>query len=189
MRVQFSSVPWPIGSLGGHDRWFSKDPHPVFSAGGHCEQFWHGQKCPLFDVVHPAFPLPTMLSPILPRALKDGFGEAIVACDMPEPCSKFPSLYTGMIRTGFTRPRLPFFLTHFVGIGPFLPFPWQGTTDTEIWVRSAKNLEPTQVLPFKAWSKSENNHACLTYSHVFLPFRFILSLIHLTPSPPPPLQI
>ena len=28
--------------------------------------------------------------PTLDGALKDGFGEAVVACDMPEPC-KFPS--------------------------------------------------------------------------------------------------
>ena len=32
-----------------------------------------------------------MASPILQGALKDGFGEAVVACDMPGPC-KFPSL-------------------------------------------------------------------------------------------------
>ena len=63
----------------------------MFSAGGLCEQFWHGLGCPLFDVVHPAFPLPTTASPTLKGALKDGFGEAVVACDMPEPC-KFPSL-------------------------------------------------------------------------------------------------
>ena len=30
-------------------------------------------------------------SPTLHGALKDGFGEAVMACDMPEPC-KFPSL-------------------------------------------------------------------------------------------------
>ena len=40
--VQFSSVPWPIGSSGGHEGRFSRDPRPVFSAGGHCKQFWHG---------------------------------------------------------------------------------------------------------------------------------------------------
>ena len=44
-----------------------------------------------FDVVHPAFPLLTTASPTLQGVLKDGFGEAVVACDMPEPC-KFPSL-------------------------------------------------------------------------------------------------
>ena len=53
----------------------------------------HDQGCPLFDVVHPAFPLPTTASPTLQSAQKDGFGEAVVACDMPEPC-KFPSLDT-----------------------------------------------------------------------------------------------
>ena len=41
--VQFSAVPWKMGLLGG----------------GPCEQFWQGQGCPLFDVVHPAFPLLT----------------------------------------------------------------------------------------------------------------------------------
>ena len=46
----FSSVPWPIGSSGGHEGWFSRDPLPVFSAEGPCEQFWHGQGCPLFDL-------------------------------------------------------------------------------------------------------------------------------------------
>ena len=46
---------------------------------------------PLFDVAHPAFPLPTTASPTLQGALKDGFGKAVVACDMPQPC-KFPSL-------------------------------------------------------------------------------------------------
>ena len=45
----------------------------------------------LFDVVHPAFPLPTTASPTLQDALKYGFGEAVVACDMPEPY-RFPFL-------------------------------------------------------------------------------------------------
>ena len=43
------------------------------------------------DVVHAAFPLPTTASPFLQGAMKDGFGEVVVACDKPEPC-KFPSL-------------------------------------------------------------------------------------------------
>ena len=63
-----------------------------FSAGGPGEQFWHGQGRPLFDVVHPAFHLPTTASPTLQGALGDGFGEAVVAdvaCDMPEACT-FP---------------------------------------------------------------------------------------------------
>ena len=42
---------WPIGSSGGHEGRFSRDLLPVFSAGGPCEQFWHGQGCPVFDVV------------------------------------------------------------------------------------------------------------------------------------------
>ena len=46
-----------------------------FSAGGPCEQFWHGQGCPLFDFVHAAFPLPTTALLTLQGALKDGFGE------------------------------------------------------------------------------------------------------------------
>ena len=66
----------------------SRDPLPVFPARSPCEQFWPGQGCPLFGVVHPAFPLPT-----LQGALKDGFREAVVACDMPEP-RKIPSLHS-----------------------------------------------------------------------------------------------
>ena len=77
-------------SSGEHEGRFSKDPLPHFSAGGPGEQFWHGQGCPLLDVVHPAFLLPTTLSSTLQGALKNGFGEAVVVCDMPEPCN-FPS--------------------------------------------------------------------------------------------------
>ena len=39
----------------------------------------------------PAFPLLTMALPILQGALNYGFGEAVMACDMPKP-SKFPLL-------------------------------------------------------------------------------------------------
>ena len=45
----------------------------------------------VFDVVHPAFPMPTTALPALHDALKDGFEEAVMVCDMPEPC-QFPSL-------------------------------------------------------------------------------------------------
>ena len=45
-------------------------------------------------LVHPAFPLPSTASPTLQGALKDGFGEAVVVRDMPEPC-EFPSLSGG----------------------------------------------------------------------------------------------
>ena len=40
-----------------------------------------GKGCPLFDVVHPTFPLPTMVLPTLQGALKNGFEEAVMACD------------------------------------------------------------------------------------------------------------
>ena len=85
--IQYSDT----GSSGGLEGRFSRDSLPVFSAGGPCEQLWHGQGCPLFVVVHAAFPLPTTASPTLKCALKNGFGEAVVARDMPELC-KFPSL-------------------------------------------------------------------------------------------------
>ena len=89
--VQFNSVPCQIWSSGGHEGRFSRDPLPVFSARGPCEKVWNGQGCPLFDVVHPAFPLPTTALPTLQGVLKDGFGEAVVACDMPEPCTELHS--------------------------------------------------------------------------------------------------
>ena len=57
---------------------------PVFFAGGPREQLWHGQGRPLFEALHPAFPLPTTASPTLHSSLKDGFGEALVACGMPD---------------------------------------------------------------------------------------------------------
>ena len=63
----------------------------MFSAGGPCEQFRDGQGCPLFDDVHPAFPLPTTAPPTHQGALKDGFGGPVMTCDIPEP-RKFPSL-------------------------------------------------------------------------------------------------
>ena len=55
-----------------------------------CEQFWHGQRCSLLGVVHPAFPLPTAASLPLKTDLEDGFG-AVVVCDMSKAC-KFSSL-------------------------------------------------------------------------------------------------
>ena len=36
--------------------------------------------------VHPAFPLFTTASPTLQGAMKDGVGEAVMPCDMSEPC-------------------------------------------------------------------------------------------------------
>ena len=90
--VQFSTVLRPIGSWGRGGGGMRDDSAEALlqSQGGPCEQFWHGQGCPLMDVVHPAFPLSTMAPPTLHDALKDGFREAVVACDIPEPCM-FPS--------------------------------------------------------------------------------------------------
>ena len=85
-----------IGSSGGHEGRFNRGPVPVFSAGGPCEQFWHGQGCPLFDVVHPVFPRPTTASPTLQGAVKDGFEEVVVVFDMPEPCKFLVSSMTGL---------------------------------------------------------------------------------------------
>ena len=86
--VQFSSVQ-SLDQL-GRRRDMTDDSAEMlfqsFSAGGPCQQFWHGQGRPLFDVVHPAFLLPTMVLPTLQGVLKDGSGEAVVACDMLEPC-------------------------------------------------------------------------------------------------------
>ena len=67
---------------GGHDKTIQQRFSSVFPAGGYCERFWRGQGCPHFDDVHPAVPLPTTASPALQSALKDGLGEAVVACDM-----------------------------------------------------------------------------------------------------------
>ena len=84
-RDHFSSVqsldrmgrPRGGGGDGGHDRRFGGHFPPVFSVGGHCEQFWHGQECPLFEFVHPAFPPPTTSSSTFQGALKDGCGELV----------------------------------------------------------------------------------------------------------------
>ena len=92
MYTKFSSfLPLTDWVVGGHEGRFSRDPLPVFYAGDPCGQFWHGQGCPLFDVVHPAFPLPTTASSTLEGALKNDSGEVVVACDMPE-SRKFSSL-------------------------------------------------------------------------------------------------
>ena len=81
--------------VGGNEGRFSRDPLPVFSAEGPCEQFWYGQGCPLFHVFHLAFHRRPRRRP---PALKNGFGEAVVACDKPEAC-KFPSLDSCQKRT------------------------------------------------------------------------------------------
>ena len=59
--------------------------------------FRHRKGRPLFDFVHPAFPLPTTSSPTVQGALDDSFGEAVVARNMPEPC-EFLSLDSSQTR-------------------------------------------------------------------------------------------
>ena len=82
-----------VQSLGRLDRRedirFSRDPLPVLSARGHGNQFWHRQGCSLFDVGHPAFPLPTTASPTLQDSLKGWVRGAVLA---PERLSLAPSL-------------------------------------------------------------------------------------------------
>ena len=51
-----------------------------------------------FVVFHSALPLLTALSPTLQDAPEDGFGEAVLAFDMPEPC-RFHTLVTDMARS------------------------------------------------------------------------------------------
>ena len=86
--VQFSPLTdWVVGGGGGYEGRFSRDLLPVFYTGGSLEQFWHGQGCPFFGVVHPAFLLATTAATTLQGALKGGFGEAVVACDVPELCN------------------------------------------------------------------------------------------------------
>ena len=66
-----------LGLRGGHDILFSRYHLSVFSASGLCEQFWHGQACPLFDIVHLAFSLLIVALLTLQGALKDDFGELL----------------------------------------------------------------------------------------------------------------
>ena len=59
--VQFSPLTdWVI--RGNMRAYLAEILLPVFSAGGCRVQFWHGWGCPLFDVVQPAFVLPTTAS-------------------------------------------------------------------------------------------------------------------------------
>ena len=85
--VLFSSVPWPIGSSAG--TWGTIQQRS--SSSLFCRRplwavlAWAGIRT--FDVVYPAFPLPTTASSTVQGAPKDGFGEAVVLYDIPEPCN------------------------------------------------------------------------------------------------------
>ena len=81
------------------------------AAGGHCEQFWHGQGCWPF--------LLSIQSPTLQGGPKDGFGEAVVACDMPEPC-KFPSFDSCQKRFPWTHKEVGHAPHPVVGLVPHL---------------------------------------------------------------------
>ena len=58
-----------MGRPGEHGGRVSRDPLLVFSSRGGCEQFWHRQGRPPFDVVHRAFSLPTTVSPTLQKRI------------------------------------------------------------------------------------------------------------------------
>ena len=65
---------WGVGGGGGSEqqRRFRKI---VFSADVQREQIWHEQRCPLFDVVRPVFPLTTTVSPTFQGTTKLGCGK------------------------------------------------------------------------------------------------------------------
>ena len=85
--VQFSPLAdWVVGGREGR---FSRDPVPIFfcmrpsgAVPAWAEEMMDGQMI----VVNPSFLLPTTASPTLQGALKDGFGEAVVANDVLKPC-------------------------------------------------------------------------------------------------------
>ena len=77
------------------------------STGSPCKQFWRGQGCPLFNVVHPAFSLSITALPTFKDALKGCFGEAVVACDIRKPC-EFPSIDSCQKRLLWTHEELDF---------------------------------------------------------------------------------
>ena len=53
--VQFSPlIDLVVGETWGTIQQRSSSSH-LISAGGPCEQFWRGQECPFYDVVHTAF--------------------------------------------------------------------------------------------------------------------------------------
>ena len=84
---------WVLGCGGGGvspKGQFSRDPLPVFSARSHHELFQHKLGCLLSDVVLPAFPVPTAVSPTLQCDLKNVAIEAVMVRDMLKPCEFSP---------------------------------------------------------------------------------------------------
>ena len=92
MRHQFSSIQsldrfvcWGWGWEERHETRFSRDSVPVFSVGGHHEQFWYVQGCPVFEVVHTVFPLPTTRPTEICQCLTDLHRITLL-------CDKFPDM-------------------------------------------------------------------------------------------------
>ena len=73
MKVQFSSIQ-SLDQLGRRGDMTDDSAetlfHSVLQVVATCEKFrhGHGQGCSFFDVLHPAFPLPTTMSPTLQSA-------------------------------------------------------------------------------------------------------------------------
>ena len=88
----------------------------LFLVESHCKQFCQGQECPLLDVFHPEFPLPTTASPTS-RCPEGWFwrGCRHDMCDIPEPC-KFPSLDSCQKRFPWTHKEVDLALHPIVGL-------------------------------------------------------------------------
>ena len=72
--VNFSAVQF-LDRLGRRGDTTDDSPEILFRSFLQEAQFWHGQGSPVFDVVHPAFLLPTTALLILQGAMKKGFRE------------------------------------------------------------------------------------------------------------------
>ena len=68
---------------------------------------------------------------------------------------------------------------------PVLIILQQVTAVAEIMTPPVVNLQLTNLLPFKAWSRSEYSHACFSHCQEFLPCPHF---DHPFPPPPPPPQ-
>ena len=66
---------------------------------------------------------------------------------------------------------------------PVLIILQQGAVVAEIMSPPVVNLQLTNLLPFKAWSRSEYSHACFSHCQEFLPCPHF---DHPFPPPPPP---
>ena len=94
------------------------------------ERFWYGRECPLIEVAHPAFPLLITALPTLQGALKDGFGETVMAFDVPEPC-KFP--FQGICQKTFVWTHKELDLALHLAVVPVLPSRRCGEVSSCTW--------------------------------------------------------